>query len=104
MVDQAACGGAEPAYEVVGGEGGAVRALLEVEIVGLHAGDVGVVGWVGVLVAVDHLVEEAVGEQRVGCVERRSDPHLRWMEAWGGERERERGGARARERKGCIDG
>ena len=40
---QAACGGAEPGYKVVGREGGAVWPLLEVEIVGLHAGDVGLV-------------------------------------------------------------
>ena len=84
-MDQAACGGIEPAYEVVGGEGGAVRTLLEVEIVGLHAGDVGVVSGVGVLVAVEHLVEDAVGEQRVGGLERCSDPRLRWMDARGGE-------------------
>ena len=43
-----------------------------------------VVGGVGVLVAVDHLVEDMVGEQRVGGVERRSDPRLRWVEAWSG--------------------
>ena len=48
---QAACGGAEPGYEVVGREGGAVWPLLEVEIVGLHAGDVGLVR-VGVRVRV----------------------------------------------------
>ena len=76
----AACGGAEPCDEVVGGEGGAVWALLEVEVVALHAGDVGVVRGKGVLVTVEHLVEDAVGEQRVGGVERRPDPRLRWRE------------------------
>ena len=43
-----------------------------------------VVGGVGVLVAVDHLVEDMVSEQRVGSVQRRSDPRLRWVEAWSG--------------------
>ena len=102
---------------MVGREGGAVWPLLEVEIVGLHAGDVGlvrlrvrvrvrvkvrvrvggwgvglglelwvehVVGGVGVLVAVDHLVEDMVSEQRVGGVQRCSDPRLIWVEAWSG--------------------
>ena len=98
----AACGGAEPCDEVVGGEGGAVWALLEVEVVALHAGDVGVVRGKGVLVAIEHLVEDAVGEQRVGGVERRPDPRLRWrevMEGGDGTEEVEGGGGRRRRRE-----
>ena len=94
-VGGAACGGAEPCDEVVGGEGGAVWALLEVEVVALHAGDVGVVRGKGVLVAIEHLVEDTVGEQRVGGVERRPDPRLRWrevMEGGDGTEEVEGGG------------
>ena len=54
--------------------------MLEVEVVAPHAGDVGVVRREGVLVAVEHLVEDAVGEQRLGGVERCPDPRLIWRE------------------------